>query len=159
MNLAIESACSTINKVRDVINIVQNLYVFIEGSTSRHALFQHLQDEKKQILKSMCNTRWSCRASAFKATILSFDAIVLFLKLVDEDDKTATGATAKGLLNSIQNFEFIIILVILNALFQETNCLNKNLQNPEIDIVQANDLAMIMKIKKMIMKHPGVCFS
>jgi len=61
------------------------------------------------------------------------------------------GATARGLLNQIQNFEFIFLMQALYSLFKETNFLSECLQQDTIDIVHAHDLAeaTVTKLNKL----------
>jgi hypothetical protein len=83
LNLAVESSCNQIKDVRDIISIVQALYVFIEGSPKRHAQFESINENDSFLtLKKLCATRWACRHEAFKALCLSFSTVIKFLKVI-----------------------------------------------------------------------------
>ena len=80
LNLALMDASMHYNDIRDTLNTIENLYAFVERSAKRHAQFQHILDEKKQItLKKFCKTRWSSHLDAIKGVVKTFVEIKTFL--------------------------------------------------------------------------------
>jgi hypothetical protein len=80
LNLALMDASTHFKDIRDTLNTIESLYAFIERSAKRHAQFQHIQDEKKQIThKKYCHTRWSSHLDALKAVVKTFTEIKTFL--------------------------------------------------------------------------------
>jgi ribosomal protein L31 len=71
---------------RDFFGTLQNLYVFIETCTKRHALYtknQTLRNKKDKdgkqreyFLKKLSDTRWACRADSIKAIHHTLKAVL-----------------------------------------------------------------------------------
>ena len=79
---------------------LQNLYVFIQTCTKRHAVYIHQQTEihansrsaksfQVRTLKSLCETRWACRAYAINTFNATIEAIVGTLKHISETEMKA----------------------------------------------------------------------
>ena len=82
LNLALFDASSEYKEIRNTLNIIENLYAFVERSAKRHALFSHIQDEKKKVtFKKYCQTRWSSHLDALKAVVKTFTEIKTFLSV------------------------------------------------------------------------------
>ena len=122
LNLVIVDSMTNNRVARDFFGTLQNLYVFIETCTKRHALFCKFQEtsnasndaEKstKYVLKKLSDTRWACRADSIKAIYHTIESVVATLKEVVKVEKKANVyAEAKGLLRSI-DFEFILALQV-----------------------------------------------
>ena len=80
LNLALCDASMQLKDVSDVINIVESISVFIRRSAKRHALFEHIKDDKKkEKLKLFCATRWESRYLSIKAFVTSFEYLLTFL--------------------------------------------------------------------------------
>jgi hypothetical protein len=105
-------------------------------------MFKHLQTDGIPVtLKKLCATRWASRSSALKALSSAFSHVKLFLRIHAEEDKTASGAQAQSLHNTIQTFEFILLLSILERVFKTANTLSEALQKPTMNVVESVDLA------------------
>ena len=62
LNLALESACSEKNEVRNCLGSINSLYSFIKGSAKREQIFLNFQlKQHRKTLKKHCETRWSSR--------------------------------------------------------------------------------------------------
>jgi hypothetical protein len=142
LNLALEAVCGSFNELRDAVHNVKALFDFIECSGKRHAIFQSIQDDKKKLtLKGLCDTRWCDKYNSFKAAVQAFPFIIKFLQLVNEEDRTAIGSKANGLLHLIKNFSFLFHLLLLADVFQITNILVKGLQEKQIDLISSHNQA------------------
>ena len=76
---------------RDFFGTLQNLYVFIQTCTKRHAIYTDQQTEiharsncsktfQVRTLKRLCETRWACRADAVHTFNMTIDAVIATLK-------------------------------------------------------------------------------
>ena len=83
-------------------------------------------------LKSLSDTRWSCRVDALNSVISNFSIIIDTLEDISEKD-SIHGSDASALLSSMSNFEFIFCIVFLNDVMQVTNTLSKYLQSSNIN--------------------------
>ena len=126
---------------------MNKLHDFVEGSAKRHALFQHIQDPEKRTktLQHLSDTRWACRDRAFSALVEGYSSVVLFLQIVDDNERGDVGSTANGLLASITKLEFIFFVHLLHVIFQETSILHKALQKKDLDLATALQLATLTK--------------
>ncbi len=123
LNLVIVDAMTSNTIARDFFGTLQNLYVFIQTCTKRHAVYMEKQAEihtnscsaerfQIRTLKNLCETRWACRADAINTFNATIGAIVATLKHIREtDQKPNIVAEAKGLLANI-DFEFILALKV-----------------------------------------------
>jgi transcriptional antiterminator Rof (Rho-off) len=125
LNLVIVDTMSNNSIARDFFGTLQNLYVFIETCTKRHAVYLKHQrklnasdDEGKKkreyVLKKLSDTRWACRADSITAIYHTLEAVIATLKEIRENEKKAhIAAEAKGLFQNICHFEFVLALEVL----------------------------------------------
>ena len=123
LNLVIVDAMTSNATARDFFGTLQNLYVFIQTCTKRHAIYTDQQAEiharsncsktfQVLTLKRLCETRWACRADAVHTFNMTIDAVIATLKHTRETTtKTKIAAEAKGLLGNV-DFEFILALKV-----------------------------------------------
>ena len=74
------------------------MHTFIHGSAKRHVVFESLQTKagfKMITLKSLSDTRWSCRAEALKAVKNTEELINTLDEIADSD--VSNGAEAHAL--------------------------------------------------------------
>ena len=148
LNLALQDTMTDVEPLRNASGTLQSLYNFLEGSTKRHALFHSVKVDSEQLvltLKSLSETRWSCRWEAVKDVIEQMSKIVKALLILanDKDKKTYTDSCA--LVNGVCDFEFVFGLIVLKMILLNTNSLSKYLQGKEVDVITAKrnaDLTM-----------------
>jgi hypothetical protein len=137
LNLATEAACGVYPQVRDALATIQALSVHVTSSANRNYLFHHCSEESALQLKTFSGTRWLAKKASLQAIIQSYPTIVAYLRIIDQHDKTVTGAAAKGLLNQILNFNFIFIVHVLYNLFCLTNKLSETMQKVDNNVCKA----------------------
>ncbi len=144
LNLALQSAISFIPLFRNCLGTLQSLYVFIEGSTKRHALFQEIQKQQGYVfisLKDQSDTRWSCRYTSVKATVCRLKSITQALIEMERDRNCKVSNDATSLLKSLCAHDMVLCLLILETLLAHTNALSAYLQGKNVDIVTAKKTA------------------
>ena len=132
LNLVIVDTMNNNPIAKDFFGTLQNLYVFIETCSKRHAVYLEQQrkvnqasgeeEERKReyVLKKLSDTRWACRADSIKAFHHTIKAVMATLKDIRENEKKANiAAEAKGLLKNIKEFEFILALEVYFLYFIE----------------------------------------
>ena len=115
-------------------------------------MFEHLQDEgKKKSLKLLSGTRWCSRSKAFEAIVETYQSVILFLSILNEEDRTECGATAAGQLVKIQSFKFLFLIMLVQKVFSITSILHEQLQAKNIDLKLVLDLgcATIIKLEEL----------
>ena len=122
LNLVIVDTMTKNKTARDFFGTLQNLYVFIETCTKRHALYTKNQTQRNKkdkdgkqreyFLKKLSDTRWACRADSIKAIHHTLEAVLDTLEdIKDNETKANIAAEAKGLFNNI-DFEFVLALEV-----------------------------------------------
>ncbi len=78
LNLALCDASMQIKDVSDVIDIIENILVFIRRSEKRYALFEHIKDNsKKERLKLLAATRWESRYASIKNNFVKYHFYII----------------------------------------------------------------------------------
>ncbi|CAB4031166.1 zinc finger MYM-type 1-like, partial [Paramuricea clavata] len=84
----------------------------------------------------LSDTRWACRADSITAIYNTFEAVIATLKEVREKEKKPhIAAEAKGLLQNIYNFEFILALEVLKKVLLLSKGVSDKLQSEDLDVV------------------------
>ena len=92
------------------------------------------------LLKDLCQTRWYARYEALNAVYLSFSALVQCLMKLEEDGDAKSQYEAKGLLNKLLSFEFVVLLIFSRQVMASTNATTTQLQKEDLDILSAVDM-------------------
>ncbi|XP_028406786.1 zinc finger MYM-type protein 1-like [Dendronephthya gigantea] len=141
LNLALQDTMSEIEPLRNSLGTLQGLYNFLEASPKRHAVFSSVKVDgnfiKNLTLKSMSQTRWSCRWEAVKAIYEQIRKVIKALLILSEDKDTKTYRDTTALLNAVCDFQFVLGLILLKVILSNTNALSKYLQGKSIDVINA----------------------
>ncbi|XP_026811042.1 zinc finger MYM-type protein 1-like [Rhopalosiphum maidis] len=138
LNLCLIDLAKQVSYVRNVFGTLNTLHNFIGASSKRHAIFEKMYSvlnistcEGPKTLKSLSDTRWSCRLDALKAVLFNFQTVVSTLEDISEND-AVYGSDANALLKSINTFEFLFCIYFLKKILLLTNILSKYLQSSSI---------------------------
>ena len=150
LNSVIVNACSKNRIARNFFGVVESLYVFIQASSNRHAVFEQHQkqlnpNQPLTTLKSLSDTRWACRADSVRVVQQTLPSIIAALEEIgDSSSDRRAVAEANGLIKSI-DFEFLMSLQVLTDLLALTKVLSEYLQKPDIDILCAMEIVSSVK--------------
>ena len=106
----------------------------------------------KTTLKRMCPTRWSSRQDAVKSLRQNYKDILKSLNKISLTSvKVDERAESTGLIKAIQNFEFVILVVMQHKLLSSVDLVSQFLQRPNINLLDATSLleAALTSIKKL----------
>lgn len=138
LNLCLIDLASKISYVRNVFGTMNTLHNFIGASSKRHAVFEKMYSTLNastcggpKTLKSLSDTRWSCRLDALKSILFNFQTVVSSLEDISEND-AVYGSDANSLLKSINTFDFLFCVYFLKKVMSLTNILSKYLQSSSI---------------------------
>lgn len=140
LNLAIQDTMTNTKPLRNALGTIQSLYVFLEASPKRHAVFNDIEIEGKPIvqsLKSQSVTRWACHWVAVKAVHDELERIVKALCILADSRDAKTYTDSRSLLRAICDFEFVFGLCLLKVILSSTSSLSKYLQGKNIDVIAA----------------------
>ncbi|KAJ8048060.1 Zinc finger MYM-type protein 1 [Holothuria leucospilota] len=89
LNLVIADAMAEVQSTRNFFGSVQSIYNFIKSSPHRHAILESvmkrlLTDKRIKTLKSLSETRWTCRAEAVNSIAENLQSILQALEEITE---------------------------------------------------------------------------
>ncbi len=141
-NTVIEHSCEASAVIKELFNVLEELYGFFTSSTKRVSCIQEsiigaAVDNPLQ-LRNIFKTRWVVRAESIKAVWSTYKAILGSLAILQErskDIKTKTGAS--GLLTKITRFDFIMCIVFMKNIMYKTKRMTEILQKEDLNIIDA----------------------
>ena len=89
-------------------------------------------------VKRECETQWSSRVEAVKAIYDGLDALMELLERLSEDQTVTAETDALNLLQSILNFNFLVLLHGWNTILRKINRVQKRLQEPKINFHESS---------------------
>lgn len=102
--------------------------------SKRNSVFERVQKElnlnvssSTLNLKSLSETRWSCRIESIRSVLTNFNSIISTLEHINETD-SIHGSDANSLIKSVQGFEFVFCLKLMKQVLQLTNSLSVHFQ-------------------------------
>lgn len=136
LNLVGASAAECCLQAVNFFGILQSLYSFFSASTQRWQLMLEHMPNKVYVVKSLSDTRWSARADASKALMLNYNNYRLSLQDFAKQGKQPPAAVheANSLVKKLDKLETAIMCVVWNNILQNTDRVNKALQEPGIEI-------------------------
>lgn len=147
LNLCLVDLSKQSSFVRNTFGTLQTLYSFMGTSSKRNSVFEKILStssinlSQQTKLKSLSDTRWSCRIEAIKSVVNTLPVIVQTLQTISDNDVNY-GSEANNLLNCILHFEFIFCLFLLKSVFEQTNILSKYLQSPSINYAVVKEMSV-----------------
>lgn len=141
LNLVLNDSANCCLEAVSFFSLIQGIYNFFSVSTHRwDILIKHLPH---LTVKPLSTTRWESRVDAVKAIRFQLNELCDALSEIEEDDTliNASGvksrSEAKGILNKIFNFKFVVSLVTWYDILYEINISSKILQSPSLDLSEA----------------------
>ncbi|XP_066940948.1 zinc finger MYM-type protein 1-like [Macrobrachium rosenbergii] len=144
LNLALQDTLQENTVIRDALGVVQSIHNFFNTPKRGNVLCSvHMPDidltpySPYIKLKSLSETRWSCRWESVKAVEQQPERILLALIELCKEKDDKTSVDAKGLVKAMPEFQFILGLHTLNVIFSNTNALARYLQGYDADVMTA----------------------
>ncbi|KAI4300004.1 hypothetical protein L6164_033424 [Bauhinia variegata] len=107
-------------------------------------------------IKKAGDTRWGSHYSTLPNLAFLFSSMIDVIELVEEDGIISEQrAEACALLNSMQSFEFVFILLLMKNILGITHELSQALQRSDQDIVNAMKLVTVSKQKLQDIRDDG----
>lgn len=147
LNLVLLNSINNLPYFADFFSILQQLYVFISNSNTRHELFVKVQEEMNiQVmeLERLVHTRWFYWHKSTKKCKQRFEAIFNTLTILSEQPcHRDVASEASSLMNRITDYNFLETLVICDFLLSQINVLSKELQARNINVSSAQNLIQL----------------
>ncbi|VDI83267.1 Hypothetical predicted protein [Mytilus galloprovincialis] len=142
LNLAIVHACKE-PLVRNLMDTVQAIAFAFDYSAKRLTSFKEnlgtapnvVKEEmgRRQKLKTLCETRWASRSDSLFTFLHAYSVVCDSLEDLEQDGD----AKARSYRCSITKFDFIVGLVVAQAILQPLAPLSAILQTKDFDLIQA----------------------
>ncbi|XP_050516249.1 zinc finger MYM-type protein 1-like [Diabrotica virgifera virgifera] len=138
LNLAINDAVKEVRAVDSYFTTLQSLYVFFGLGIKRWDILSSLTGESEVTLKKLNPTRWASRHDSILAVKVRYlDIMKALTKIILESNKQEEVSEAKALAKSLDNFQFVMLTVVLSKIFTQLNITSKFLQGKETDLEKA----------------------
>jgi hypothetical protein len=137
LNLTLCDMTNSSHKAISFFGIVQRIYVLFSGSTKRwKVLLDHIEI---LTVKALCNTRWESQIKSVRAIRYQAPQLRSALSQLREarDSEPSTRSDAKKLFDLLDNFEFILGMVIWHDILFVVDSVSKKLQSPSMCIDSA----------------------
>jgi hypothetical protein len=140
LNLSVVKSCQLplIRNMMDTVKEISYAFSYSAKRTGRFKTFLEGADndttealEGRRKIKGLCETRWSSRADALHTFKAAYQLIIDML----EDLSTDGDKNAIGLKRVIQDFGFLVCLVVSEHVLQISLKLSDALQSPSLDLV------------------------
>ncbi|KAL0772360.1 hypothetical protein Bca101_037511 [Brassica carinata] len=133
LNLVVSDMAHSCVKAVSFFGIVQRIYTIFSSSTKRwNVLLKHISCFT---VKSLSNTRWESRIKSVKA--IRYQAPQrrsALLELYDLCDDAISKSETESLVDALENFEFLLGIVIWHDILFAINMVSKKLQDKTICI-------------------------
>ena len=85
LNLVLQDTVKNVLVCRQIFDLLNKLYVVIEGSPKRHGEYlsyvsELCLDDGQRILQSLCSTRWSARSTNLRVVLKCLPAVIKYLE-------------------------------------------------------------------------------
>lgn len=139
LNLVASDAAKTSVKSVSLFGVIQRLFVFFSSSTKRwEGISKYTQT---LTLKKVCETRWESRVSSLKAVKYQYSEIrAALLEQYEESTDPVAASEARSLAEFMNQYEFLLLLVIWYDLLYQINIVSKSLQTESADLLNATNL-------------------
>ena len=143
LDLALKDCTKASKIIRDSLDSVQDLAVFIRSSPTRMAQYQHIASDLEDTLSNnntqvksphlLCPTRWTVRTKAISAIINNYEVLyTTILGIAEEATVTSVRSTAEGLARKLEKFSTYLGLRFAINIFSVCEQVATTLQKPSV---------------------------
>ncbi|XP_040262252.1 uncharacterized protein LOC121002374 [Bufo bufo] len=125
--------------MKDHIQRIMSQQTFVHYCGNRWCI---ISDHVKNItLKKVCATRWECRVESLKAVRYQYTEIYeALIDLEENTDDPKLSSEAKSLSLMLQDFSFLLTVVIWYDVLFQVNIVSKEMQSRDMELTRCNDL-------------------
>uniref|UniRef100_A0A7N0UCP2 HAT C-terminal dimerisation domain-containing protein n=1 Tax=Kalanchoe fedtschenkoi TaxID=63787 RepID=A0A7N0UCP2_KALFE len=128
LNLTLCDMAQSCIKAVSFFGVVQRIFILFSGSTKRWKIL--LDNVPNLTVKSLSNTRWESRIKSVKAIRFQAPQLRIALsELFDICDDAKSKSEADSLVNMLENFEFLLGMIIWYDILFVMNSVSKILQS------------------------------
>ena len=159
LNLVVAKAC-TIPVVRNMLGQAKKIASFFSSSPKRGEYISKKMEEyplNHKKLATPSTTRWVERITALddfaEAFVVIYNALNYMQYGGDEDEFSKFSSDASTYFRTINNFEFVVSLVVTKNVFDHTSALTVQLQQKKIDIAESLKQINLLKSQMAILRN------
>lgn len=145
-NSAVEHCCTSSTMIKNVFDILEELYVFFNSSTKRYALIKEtLQPiENSTNLKNLSKTRWTARAETLNSIVTSYESIIELMDDISASSKMDynTKTKAYGLKCKIASFDFLVSMMFMKHIMNKMKLLTETFESEKLNVI---DVLTVLK--------------
>lgn len=142
LNLCVQDTTADVPIMRDFMSNIQELTNFVRHSPKRMAKLRALNiensDSSTDTLRLLCPTRMTVKYKALTAIDDQSSTVPVLLHeiTIDQSTKPAARTKCSGLVRWLESFDFCFGLTVALELFQMTDLLSAQLQNPKLSAAE-----------------------
>jgi len=141
LNLVVCDAAKSSSDALRFFETIQSIFNFFSSSAPRWALLafgNETKDIRKKTLKKLCPTRWEARHKSLFALKERFVDVLKSLSMILlTSHKSDEKLLSKSFKNSMESFEFVLMICLWENILRYTQCVSKMLQSQNINIQSA----------------------
>ncbi len=141
LNRSLFHSCE-IPDIRNMFTTIEQLGKFFQYSVKRLDRLKqfesrHVEANLKRKVPTLSSTRWSSR---FDCVVTLVEKYPIILETLENLGNTANDKDARSLLLALENFPFIVALLIAREALAVVNPLSISLQNPKLDLIRTTSI-------------------
>ena len=155
LNLVVVASCGE-QRVRNLMTNIKEISYFFNLSVPRKNCLEdkillYCPESLKHKLKDVCRTRWVERIEGMDVFEELFVPVYYSLLVMKENNDTVhynneTSAKAESLFKLVDDFEFIVTLVVTRSILDYLLPVTRKLQAKDLDVAQSMDLIQHLKL-------------
>ena len=148
LNLVLNDAMSGVKEIAAFFVTLQDLYCFFRNGISRWDLLSSFTGESTVTLKKLNPTRWARRVLSVTGIKVRFQDVMKALSRILLESKKKDGREeASRVEKNIENFEFVILLVVVSKILSDIDIASKYLQRKDVDLLKATEqLQLVLNV-------------
>ena len=142
LNLAVQDSVRSCPLYRDMLEYIREAINMIRASPKRLGIMSHMQaestdDKPHSALRPLCPTRWTTRCQSIKSVLDNYTCLMDTFSEIASNDRSDAGTKAKGLLTTMEKFDFYFALRTGLLIFERTETLSTVFQSKSMTVPAA----------------------
>lgn len=152
LNLVGSSGVDCCIESANFFSYLNKVFTFFSASTKRWSVLLKHSD---RTLKKLSETRWNAHANSLKVVVSNYESIISALLEICEDNELIynqeTRLSAKCILDKMEEFEFVLLMVFRDKILGRINSVSQTLQNSKmtLDVCSSLYLSLHEYIQEM----------
>ena len=142
LNLAVQDSVRNCPLYRDMFEYIREAINMIRASPKRLGILAQMQvestdDKPHSALRPLCPTRWTTRCKSIRSFLDNYACLLDTFSEIASNDRSEAGTKAKGLLTTMEKFDFYFAMRTGLLIFERTETLSTLLQSKSMTVPAA----------------------